>query len=213
MILTTLKGAFLPLSYKKYLAKSISEGYELPCAAYLCLSALLWRNHDDNHGALSTERAVVRFRIAAVLWLAAPATSRRRQPARRSPNEQVIYFMAHDQIPTRATAGYAPRNQNLRWRLPLLAASRRRRLQMTLVRTTYPARLPVADDLSLIANLFFDVFMPWEHQKIEIQGITDQLYASAFFVSIFWTRMNEKTSKWDGDALWYCQNFEHFLTK
>ena len=71
---------------------------------------LIMTQTDDNHGALSTERAVVRVRIAAVLWLAAPATSRRRQPARRSPNEQVIYFMAHDQIPTRATAGYAPRN-------------------------------------------------------------------------------------------------------
>ena len=76
-------------------------------------------------------------------------------------------------IQRRATADYAPRNQHLRWRLPLLAASRRRRSQKTLVRATYPTWLPVADGLPLIANLFFDVFMSWEHQKIEIQGITD----------------------------------------
>ena len=41
-------------------------------AAYLCLSALLWRNHDDNHDALSPERAVARFRIAAVLCRGSP---------------------------------------------------------------------------------------------------------------------------------------------
>ena len=34
MILTALRDAFLPLSYKKYLAKSFSEGYELPYAAF-----------------------------------------------------------------------------------------------------------------------------------------------------------------------------------
>ena len=35
MILTTLKDAFLSLSYKKYLAKCFSEGYELPYAAFV----------------------------------------------------------------------------------------------------------------------------------------------------------------------------------
>ena len=84
---------------------------------------------------------------------------------------------------------------------------------MTPVRTTYPARLPVAKDLSLIANLFFDVFMSWEHQKIEIHGIAAPLQASDFFVSIFWTRIKEETSKWDGETLWYCQNFEHCQAK
>ena len=34
MILTALKGAFLALSYKKYLTKCFSEGYELPYAAF-----------------------------------------------------------------------------------------------------------------------------------------------------------------------------------
>ena len=35
MVLTTLKDAFLALSYKKYLAKCFSEGYELPYAAFV----------------------------------------------------------------------------------------------------------------------------------------------------------------------------------
>ena len=43
MILTALKGAFLPLSYKKYLAKSIPEGYELPYAAFVRNSPYLCR--------------------------------------------------------------------------------------------------------------------------------------------------------------------------
>ena len=34
MILTTLRDTFLALSYKKYLAKCFSEGYELPYAAF-----------------------------------------------------------------------------------------------------------------------------------------------------------------------------------
>ena len=46
-----------------------------------------------------------------------------------------------------ATADYAPKNQNLRWRLPLLAASRRRRFRQTSVRAMWPARLPVAKPL------------------------------------------------------------------
>ena len=46
-----------------------------------------------------------------------------------------------------ATAKYAPKNQNLRWRLPLLAARRRRRLHMMMVRATYPTHLSVAKPL------------------------------------------------------------------
>ena len=41
-----------------------------------------------SHGALSTERPVVRFRIAAVLQLSTPVSSRDRCSARRSPNER-----------------------------------------------------------------------------------------------------------------------------
>jgi len=43
MIMTALRDAFLSLSYKKYLAKSFSEGYELPYAAFVRNSLYICR--------------------------------------------------------------------------------------------------------------------------------------------------------------------------
>ena len=43
MTLTALRDAFLPLSYKKYLSKCFSEGFELPYAAYVRNSRYICR--------------------------------------------------------------------------------------------------------------------------------------------------------------------------
>ena len=98
MILTALKDAFLAASYKLnasqrgmsyrmrhlwgiHLRYAALSGISVP---FCLIMTQTWWHHD----ALSPERAVIRLRIAAVLQLSTPVSSRDRCSARRSPNEQ-----------------------------------------------------------------------------------------------------------------------------
>ena len=142
MILTTLRDTFLAASYKKYLAKCFSEGYAFPYAAFVRNSPQICRIKQHSCAFLLYYDANM-MTITARSQLSAPSFVCGSPPCygwlHRPPvgaGSQHGALRTNYMKSTKSNCRIRTYKSYLRWRLPLLAASRRRRLQKMLVRTT-----------------------------------------------------------------------------